>query len=274
MRGRVRGTSCAALVLLAPGAAAQVAPNRASTYLAPTDVTDARALWVNPAGPGRYAQASVQLDLVVADPGPGGRLRQVSGGFTSRGLSFGYQRDRFDGGVRGHTYRVGFAAGHRAVALGLAAALYRGGTSSTGWDVGVLYEPIPALVLGGVIEHLGRPRVRDSALAVTYVPGATLRVLGGRAAISAHGRFTAHGTEGYAFGARAQLGRGGVLPIGPLVRLDTDGSLGRTRFAFGLSLGGQDMVGAVATTPGDVGQLDALSAYGVATRRLGGAPRR
>ena len=274
MRGRGRGTSCAALVLLAPCAAAQVAPNRASAYLAPTDVTDARALWVNPAGPGRYAEASVHLDLVVGDPGSGGRLRQVSGGFTSRGLSFGYQRDLFDGGGRGHTYRVGFAAGHRALALGFAAALYRGGTSSTGWDLGVLYEPAPAVALGGVIQHLGRPRVRDSTLAVTYVPGATLRLFGGRAAVSAYGRFTARGGEGYAFGARALLGRGGVLPIGPLVRLDTDRSLRRARFAFGLSLGGQDMVGAVATTPGDVGDLDALSAYGVSTRRLGGAQSR
>jgi hypothetical protein len=219
----------------------------------------------------------VHLDLVVGDPGPGGRLRQISGGFTSRGLSFGYQRDLFDGGVRGHTYRAGFAAGHRAFALGFAAALYRGGTSSTGWDLGMLYEPAPPVALGGAIEHLGRPRVRDSTLVVTYVPGATLRLFGGRAAVSAQGRFTARGAEGYAFGARALLGRGGaggLLPISPLVRLDTDGSLRRARLAFGLSLGGQDMVGAVATTPGDVGHLDALSAYGVSTRRLGGARSR
>src|SRR2546425_9566772 len=42
-------------------------------------------------------------DVTVGDPGAAGRLRQLSLGFNSRGLSFGYQRDVFDGGLRGHT---------------------------------------------------------------------------------------------------------------------------------------------------------------------------
>src|SRR5207249_11088931 len=48
----------------------------------------------------------------------------------------------FDGGVRGHTYRLGFAGGERRLAAGVATALYRGapGSSGTGWDVGLVYD--------------------------------------------------------------------------------------------------------------------------------------
>src|SRR2546430_15076346 len=51
------------LLLLASGAVAQVVPNNAALYLPPTDVSDARALWVNPAGLGHFPEASVHLDL-------------------------------------------------------------------------------------------------------------------------------------------------------------------------------------------------------------------
>src|SRR5205807_2095321 len=81
--------------------AAQVVPNRATLYLYPSDVTDARAVWVNPAGSGRFEEASLNLDLTVGDPGAAGRLRQLTLGLSSRGLSFGYQRDVFDPGGRG-----------------------------------------------------------------------------------------------------------------------------------------------------------------------------
>src|SRR2546428_12640355 len=102
-------------------APAQVAPTRPTLYLHPPDVTDARALWVNPAGLGRFQEASLHLDLTVGDPGAAGRLRQLTLGFNSRGFSFGYQRDVFDGGVRGHTYRLGFAGGGAGLAAGGAA---------------------------------------------------------------------------------------------------------------------------------------------------------
>src|SRR5207248_4793186 len=127
-------------------AGAQVVPNRTTLYLYPSDVTDARAVWVNPAGSGRFEEASLHLDLMVAQPGAAGRLRQLTLGLSSRGLSFGYQRDVFDAGGRGHTYRIGYAAGRAGLAAGVAAALYRGGGASTsGWDLGVLYQWRPAL---------------------------------------------------------------------------------------------------------------------------------
>lgn len=248
-------------------AGAQVAANRATLYLDPTDVSDARALWVNPGGLGRFQQASLHADLTVGDPGAAGRLRQLTVGFSSRGFAFGYQRDIFDGGKRGHTYRLGVASGYQRLAAGVAGALYRGGTSATGWDVGVLYAAAPTFTVGAVVENIGQPTVRGTTLPVNYVPGATLELLGARAAVSLQGRLTAAGVANYALGLGAGFDQGTRLPVRLLARVDTDRSLTRTRFAFGLSLGAADVVGAVATTPGDVGRLDALSLYGVSTRR-------
>jgi len=256
-RGRRRTAGLSLLSLVLPAvAAAQVTPNRAALYLHPSDVTDVRAVWVNPAGPGRFEEASLNLDLTVGEPGAAGRLRQLTLGLSSRGLSFGYQRDVFAAGARGHTYRIGYAA-----------ALYRGGTSSRGWDLGILYDWRASLSLGAVIQNVGRPTVRGTMLPVTYVPSATLRLFAARAALSADGRFTSGGVLGYAFGLRASLGAATHVPVGLLARLDTDRVLARAAIAFGVSLGSQDLAGLVATAPGDAG-IDALDLYGVSTRRF------
>ena len=273
--GRLDGPAIGPAVLLlmvATTGVAQVAPNRSTRYLHPTEVTDARALWVNPAGLGLFPEASLDLDVTVGDPGSSGRLRQYTLGLNSRGLSFGYQRDVFDGGVRGSTFRFGAAAGHKGLAAGAALALYRGGTSSSGWDLGVLYAWTPDLSIGGVIQDLGEPRVRGVLLPVTYVPSATLQLFRRGAALSALGRITPDRVLGYAFGLRAQLRRGTTLPVGVSARVDTDRSLHGAGFAFGFSLGGPDVAGVVATTPSDVSRIDALSLYGVTTRRF--APSR
>src|SRR5262245_7881494 len=93
-----------------PAASQQVAPNRATAYLFPTAVEDARAIWLNPAGLGVRRDASIYAEALVGDPGANGRLRQMNVGFNSRGLSFAYQRDILDNGVRGSTYRLGLGA--------------------------------------------------------------------------------------------------------------------------------------------------------------------
>jgi hypothetical protein len=266
--GRAVGLSLLLLALATP-VESQVAPNRTTLYLHPTEVSDARALWVNPAGLGRFEEASVHLDLTVGDPGASGRLRQVTLGLNSRGLSFGYQRDLFDGGVRGGTYRVGFGAGRAGLAAGVAASLYRGGASSSGWDLGVLYDCAPILAVGGVVQNIGQPSVRGSTLRITYVPSATVGLWGRRLTVSGLGRLASQAVLGYAFAVRATLQQGAKLPIGLAARLDTDGSLRRAGLAFGFSLGGGDAAGVVATTLRDAGRIDALSLYGVSTRRFG-----
>jgi hypothetical protein len=256
---------------------AQVAPNRATTYLHPTDVHDARALWVNPAGLAVVREASVYAELAVADPGAQGRLRQINAGFNSSGLSFGYQRDIFDGGKRGHTYRLGIAGASEGLAAGVVVAHYRGDTQGTGWDLGVAYVWTPAVTVGGVIANIGQPVVRGLPQRLTFVPGVTWRPWGGgsRAAFSAHAQITPDSVATYAFGAAWQGGRGGTgrLPVAVLARVDTDRGLRRGAFALGLSIGGADRIGAVISTPGDVSGVDGASLYGVSTRTPGARRR-
>ena len=274
MTGRL-GLFAAVLLTVSPSArsTAQVAPNRASAYLFPTDAHDARAIWVNPAGLGTVREASIYAELAVGDPGARGRLRQIDAGFNSRGLSFGYQRDIFDNNVRGNTYRIGLAGGSGGLAAGVAFTYYRGtGAHSSGWDAGVTYTLYPGLTLGVVGANIGQPVVRGLGQRLTYVPGATwhpapLAALG----LSAYARITPDSVVAYAFGLSwhtpwSTAGAVRRWPIEVLARLDTDGGLRRGAFAFGLSIGSQDRVGIVATTPGDVSRVDEASLYGASAR--------
>jgi hypothetical protein len=249
-------------MLSAAGAAAQVAVNQAARYLHPTAVTDARAVWLDPSGPAAVAEASVYLELVVRQPGAAGRLGQVNAGFSSRGLSFGYQRDAFDG-VTGHTYRLGFASSAGGLSAGAAVAFYRGGASSSGWDLGVRYAAGPRLTLGGVVASIGRPEVRGVEQPVTYVPSVTLTPMAGAFAVSAHARMTRDSVLGYAFGARLR-----IAALTALVRLDTDRAMRRAAFALGFSVGTRDLIGAVTTLPGDVREVETASLYALSSRAL------
>lgn len=254
--------------------AQQVASNRATAYLHPTDVHDARALWVNPAGLGVQREASIYAEFAVGDPGSKGRLRQVNAGFNARGLSFGYQRDILDNAVRGHTYRLGLAGGAGGLAAGFAVARYRGdGAKATGWDLGISYAGYPNLTIGLVGANLGQPVVRGLRQRLTYVPGLTwhpgpVPALG----LSAHARITPDSVAAYAVGVSWRTARataGGIprrWPIEIIARLDTDGDLRRGALVLAFSIGGQDRFGVVASTPGDVSRVDGVSVYGLATR--------
>lgn len=275
MAGRPRGPSAGVwwlpviLMTVWPSGplATQVAPNRATTYLHPTDVRDARALWVNPAGLGELREASVYAELAVAPPGARGRLRQINGGFNARGLAFGYQRDIFEAGALGHAYRLGLAGSNAGLAAGAAIAHYRGGGASTsGWDVGVTYAGLPTLTVGTVVANLGQPVVRGIQQRLTYLPGATWRPLPA-AGLSAHARITPDAVAAYSFSLSLQAGAGRRWPLAVIVRLDTDRGLRRGAFAFGVSIGGADRFGLVATTPGDVSEVEEVSLYGLATRQ-------
>lgn len=258
-----------------PGAAQLVAPNRALAYLFPTDVQDARAIWVNPAGLGIEHEASIYGELAVGDPGAKGKLRQINLGFNSRGLSFSYQRDIFDNGQRGSTYRLGLGFGAQGLAAGFAVARYGGGgTASTGWDIGATYDVLAGgeLRAGMVVANLNQPIVRGVRQQFAFVPGVTWRpgVLQ-HLALSTDARITTDSVASYAFGAGWRTGGTGLnaarWPIEIIARLDTDRGLRRGALAFGLSIGGQDRGGLVATTPGDVSRIDELSLYGLSARQ-------
>jgi hypothetical protein len=257
--------------------ASQVAPNRATAYLHPTDVRDARAIWVNPAGLGVMNEASIYAEVDIGNPGAKGQLRQINAGLNARGLGFAYQRDIFDDGARGNTYRLALAGGSGALAVGFAVARYSGtGANDTGWDIGLNYGS-PSLTVGGVFANISQPVVRGLKQPATFVPGATwhpspLPAL----AVSTHARITTDSVASYGFGLSWQTGGGmgagsqSGWPIAILARLDTDGDLRRGAFAFGLSVGGRDRIGVIGTTPGDVSSLDDASIYGVTKREAAG----
>jgi hypothetical protein len=248
-------------------AAAQVAPNRTTAYLHPSDVGDARAIWVNPAGLAARYEASVHVDVLVPEPGEQGRLGQLTIGFNSRGFALAYQRDDFDTDVIGHTYRVALASTARQYTIGLAGSFYRGGASEYAIDLGARFAPQPDVAMAVVVQNIGEPTVRGVRQSAAVIPSITLHLLGPAIGLSAQGAFRHENAASYAFGLRLSATR--RLPLGLLVRLDTDDSLRRAAFAFGVSWGGENVVGVVATTPGDVSRVDAASAYGVASRQIG-----
>jgi hypothetical protein len=232
--------------------------------LSPSDVTDARALWVNPAGLGRGQEASLHVDFTVGDPGGDTQLRQLTLGFNSRGLSFAYQRDMFDAGVRGHTYRLGLGKGRGALAAGLAATLYRGNTGGLGWDFGVVYQPAARVALAAVVRNVRQPVVRGVRQVATVVPNITLKPFGPALALSAEGRITRDSVLGYAVAARFRSG--GRLPLGFLVRLDTEHAFRRTALVIGISVGGREMFGTAASIPAGTSSVDPANFYGVISR--------
>jgi len=263
----MRAAAIGVLVLcgVAAPAAAQVASNRATRYLFPTDVLDGRAVWVNPAGTAVTPSASVYADVVVGVPDDASRLAQISAGFSSRGLTFGYQYDDFEIGV-GHTYRLGLAGGSGPLAIGAAAAYYRGGTKDWGYDVGAVFRAWSGVTVGATAANIGEPVVRGLRQEFAFIPGATLTPFGPALELSAQGRLGGD-AETYSVGARWRppLSFRSAL----LVRLDADGDLRTTGFAFGLAIGGQDQAGAVLTTPRDLASVEATSVYGVAIRPMG-----
>jgi hypothetical protein len=254
-------------LLLAGPAAAQVPANRATAYLVPSDVTDARALWVNPGGLAAKPEASVMLEVTATDPGAQGRLGQLAVGFNARGLSFGYQRDNLNAGGRAHTYRLGVGASSGRLAAGFAVAFHGGAIHGTGWDVGLRYDAVRLVTLGGVVRDLGRPTVAGVAQPVTFVPAMTIRPLGPWLAVSGQAAFTT--TTVAAYGVQA----GVELPVRPalglIARLDTDRSGHRTALTLALSIGGRDRVGLSGSTPGDLSRIGAASLYGLSARTPG-----
>ncbi len=253
-----------------PAAAQSVAPNLATGYLFPTDVRDARAIWVNPAGLGLTREASVYAELGVGDPGSRGRLRQIDAGFNSRGLSLAYQKDFLDNGVRGTTLRLGLAGGAQGLAAGFAVARYGGsGATATGWDLGVTYAALPQLRLGLVAANLGQPIVRGLRQRFNFIPGLTWHPGPIPAiAFSTSAHISTDSVLSYAFGLSWRTtGTSSRWPIEILARMDTDKGLRRAAFALGLSIGGENRGGAVITSPGDVSHIDGASVYGLVTRQ-------
>jgi hypothetical protein len=251
--------------------AAQVALNRNARALFAADPVDARGIWVNPAALGLPGTLSVYADVTFGLEPPyetGSPISQFSLGFNSYFLAFAYQSDRLPdtlgtGTVRGHAVRLALWGRDGRVGAAAATTWYGGeGDGGVGVDLGVVYRAGGLLDLGAVVANIGHPSVRGTELAVRFRPAATLRA-GTLFALEAQGEFQRDSVLGYAVGTRLRLP---ALPLELAVRLDTDDRLRRRSFSFGLTWGGENRVGALVTTSGDLRVTDAASLHFVSER--------
>lgn len=262
-----------------PGAT-QVASNRNARYLFAADPGDARSVWVNPGVLGLAGTLSVYADATFGFGAPydnGSPVSQLSLGFNSRFLAFGYQFDRLEdpvagGIVHGHTYRIVLWGEDGRLGAGAAATLYRGGDGGNAYDFGVGYRLTSLIDLGAVIANVGQPSVRGTDLRLTWRPAATVHA-GRWLALQGQAEADNDHLHGFAFGAQLRLG-GGRAPLQLHARLDTDGDLRRQAFSFGLAIGGDDRGIAVFTASGDLKSAEALSLHGVSERSSRASRRR
>ncbi len=148
---------------------------RSRDYLFLTNVADVRALWVNPAGLALVTEASLLGEFTVQRTGGEIRLEQYSLGFNSRGVSIGYQRNRFEGESAVGILRTGLGVPFRHGTFGVAASRYsQDSTKSYDADLGVIYVPSVRVQFGLAVRHLGRPLVRLAKLPITTVGAAQL----------------------------------------------------------------------------------------------------
>jgi hypothetical protein len=269
----------ALIVFIAPGLRAQTAQSRSATYLFTSNVEDARALWINPAGMGVLPLATIYAEL-AADQGTGTTsdwsVRQFSFGLHSRNIGISYQHDRLVSGDGQGTWRVGaaFPMGRRA-ALGSAVTFT---SPERQLVVGLRFSPARTIDVGAVVENIGRPTIDGVEQPVTGVGGLTWRLIGGR--LGLHG--DAYMSEklqqsGYdhSYRAGADLILPGRQSVSFLTALDLQSNMHVTRWNIGLSIGFATQLLGVGTALPDQStsaRLQSFSLTGIA-RGTGGRKR-
>ncbi|MDH3495307.1 MAG: hypothetical protein OER21_00895 [Gemmatimonadota bacterium] len=260
------------LLLLGLGAPvhAQYRTPRSADYLFATTASGARAIWVNPAALGTVFEASVMIEAMVERNGAGDYpLAQYTFGFNSRGVAFGFRRDRFPNDGAGNTWRFGFGRALGRVSIGAAASIYSGTERKQDVDVGIRYLVTRGLDVALGVEHIGQPTVRDSALRFAGTAGIGWRPVAPLTLeVAARGADGA-GTQGWLFAYRAgvSLETRGRLALGLRALVDLDDAFHIDRLVAAISIGGPYrgiLVGSGAKRAGDT-RLETLSVTGVAS---------
>lgn len=261
--------------------AAQSPRPRSLDYLSAASVDDARASWLNPAGLARVPEASVMAEVVLDRPPAGDpRLAQYTLGMNSRGISFAFARDRGSEapGISIFRFGLGLALG-RSGSLGWAVSLYRGGARDEGVDVGVRYGLGREIELGAVVRNLSEPVVRDTVLPLTGIGGVAWSPLWQRVELAAEAhavRLEKEGGYRVRYRAGLRLATGGRIPLRLVGFVELESSLQPRRWTAGLVVGAQDRIGLLGSASpeaGELGRLDRLSAFGLASRRASGSWR-
>jgi hypothetical protein len=262
------------VVLLVNTTHAQSFAPRSQDYMFAATANDARAIWVNPAGLATVPEASIMAEFVLLRPVMADlHLSQVTLGFNSQGLSFGYNRERLVTDVSNHTYRVAFARALQAWTVGLAVSHFRSGFNDTGFDAGIRYLLMRSLQLGVVLRNIGQPQVRFETLPATGVVSVGWAVLPRRLELAgeavAQNRLVGSGIDmGYRAGARLSLA--GAMPIAAMTAVSLDSDLGITTWFLGISVGGSRRGVLVAGLAPDDSQLrlETMSLAGIAINPL------
>lgn len=183
-------TTLAGAVL--PGAAAaQFLPAQPDGYLMTIDASDARALWVNPAGLARRDEASVGVDVAMKHSSLATRLSQYGVLLSSHHLAFGWSHNRLPLGTFGggnaagpprvtNVYAIGIGLGDSVFSAGAAKRWYRGDARSSAWNVGTRAALSPHFDVAVDWRDIGSPIVIDTMLEETVVPAVGITLLGGR----------------------------------------------------------------------------------------------
>lgn len=266
----------AGIELVPVTAAAQyVRPPRSQDYLFTASATDARSLWVNPAGLGIVTEASivgeVTLDRLKSSSGSIG-LGQYTLGFDSHGIAFGFRHDFYADTSGVNVFRIGAGRAVGRLALGASFTLYREGRTQREGAVGARVLLAPRLEMAATIEHIGRPLIRNAYYNPAGILGMAWTVpVAGRVTLAGEARAEDRPTtSGYDVSYRGGLTyqTPGRMPLGLLVSADLDNTLHVRRVVFGLSIGGVSRGVAVGSAMKDatgMTQLTTMSLTGVAT---------
>jgi hypothetical protein len=268
----------AALVLLAAPGSGQSVRSRSADYLFAASANDVRALWTNPAGLGTLPNASVMAEFVLETPPDSSvQFAQWTLAFNSRGLSAGYQRDRFSEDPNTGALRLGLSLPFPRGSAGLAATYYHGSAVDTagnyGLDLGVRYQVFHRIDLGLVARNIGRPTPRDLPLPFTGVLGANIAVVPRHLLVQtevvAADRPVGSGYD-LVYRGGVQIGFGQRLPVAAVGSVDLNSDFSATLWMVGFSIGGNDTatLGFSGRTGSGNTRLDRLSVTGVATRYI------
>lgn len=258
-------------------AAAQSFQPRSIDYLFAATANDARAIWLNPAGLAAVPEASILAEVLVQrKPDASTRVSQLTLGFNSQGLSFGYNKERLVTDSSNHTYRLAFARGLARWSVGLAVSHHRAGNSSTGFDLGVQYIVARPIRIGFVLRNVSEPQLRLDTLPVTGVASIGIAIIPGTLVLAAESiaerRINEIGYDvRYRGGARFGFTPG--IPIAGFASALLENELGVMNCTFGISIGGSQRGIVVAGfVPGDPSRIETISVTGLATNDL--APSR
>jgi hypothetical protein len=247
-------------------AAAQRYQAQPARYLLTTNVSDARALWVNPAGLMRGLEASLGGDATLDRTGGALRLAQFGLSVQSRNFAFGWSHNRYPGGIAANDYALALALGDEALSVGATRHWFRGGLNSGSWDAAVRARVTPTLDVSLVWRDIGSPVVRDTILhqwPTSIIPAAGILLFGGRLHTSMEAQVEADLSD------VREVRAGAVLALGFGLSLSLRGDFSPTldhRRGFAAALTWSRAAGRsalVTLLPADAGSLDAIGAAGL-----------